>query len=182
MTYPDPPVPAIDSEDRFLRLFVQAERELLRAIMSLVPNPADARDVLQETAAALWNKRADYDPARPFAVWACGFALNEARIFLRAETRRRARLGAVAEDLLAARRQELAGELDTRKDYLRDCLDTIPATQRELVRGYYFGDQSVDELAARTGRTSDAVYKALQRIRATLLACVERKLGAESAL
>lgn len=167
------------AEDQFLRLFVQAEPALLRAIMSLVPNPADARDVLQETASALWMKRAEYDPARPFAVWGCGFALNQARMFLRSESRRVARLGAVAEDLLAARREELAGELDARREHLRTCLDALPVPQRELVRGYYFEERRVDELAARDGSTTDAVYKALQRIRAALLRCVERKLGEE---
>jgi DNA-directed RNA polymerase specialized sigma24 family protein len=53
MTEPEPILAA--AEDQFLRLFVQAEPALLRAIMSLVPNQADARDVLQETAAVLWG-------------------------------------------------------------------------------------------------------------------------------
>jgi RNA polymerase sigma-70 factor (ECF subfamily) len=170
-----------DAEDRFLRLFVQAERELLRAIMSLVPNPVDARDVLQEATVALWAKRAEYDPTRPFALWACGFVLNQARMFLRSEARRRARLGAVAEDLLVARREEFASELDARRDHLRACLDALPTAQRELVRGYYFEELSVNDLAMRVDGTADAIYKTLQRARAALMQCVERKLRMENA-
>jgi RNA polymerase sigma-70 factor (ECF subfamily) len=168
-------------EEDFLRLFVQAEPTLLRAIMSLVPNQADARDVLQETATALWAKRDEYDSSRPFAVWACGFALNQARVFLRSESRRRARLGTVAEDLLAARREELMSASDARREHLHACLHDLPVRQRELVRGYYFEERTVAELAARTGNSIEAIYKALQRIRAALLTCVERKLQAESA-
>ena len=177
----EPTPPCTDADDRFLRLFVQAERELLRAIMTLVPNPVDARDVLQEAAVALWAKRAEYDASRPFAVWACGFVLNQGRMFLRSEARRRARLGAAAEDLLAARRQELAGELDARRDHLRACLEALPAAQRELVRGYYFEELSVTELAKRAEGSIEAIYKTLQRARAALLRCVERKLRLENA-
>lgn len=169
------------SEGDFLRLFVQAEPQLLRAIMAIVPNPADAHDVLQETATALWAKRDAYDSTRPFAVWACGFALNRARMFLRSEARRRARLGLVAEDLLAARREELTQAFDARRKHLEACLDALPAGQRELVRGYYFEEHSVEALAARVGNTTDAVYKSLQRIRAALLTCIERKLKWEGA-
>lgn len=168
-------------EDDFLRLFVQAEPQLLRAIMALVPHPADARDVLQETATALWTKRADYDSARPFSVWACGFALNQARMFLRSEARRRARLGIVAEDLLAARREELTQVFDARREHLQACLEALPVGERELVRGYYFEELAVEELAARIGSTREAVYKALQRIRAALLSCIEHKLKTEGA-
>jgi RNA polymerase sigma-70 factor, ECF subfamily len=169
-----------DTQDRFLQHFVQAEPSLLRAIMSLVPNPVDARDVLQEAAVALWAKRNEYDPTRPFAVWACGFVLNEARMFLRSESRRRARLGAVAEDLLAARREELIDELDARREHLKACLDALPMTQRVLVRGYYFEEQSVKSLAEQVGMTAEGIYKALQRARGTLLQCVERKLSTEN--
>lgn len=163
-------------EGDFLRLFVQAEPQLLRVIMAIVPNPADARDVLQETATALWAKRDAYDSGRPFAVWACGFALNQARMFLRSEARRRARLGLVAEDLLAARREALTPEFDARRKHLEECLQALPAGQCELVRGYYFEEHSVEALAARIGTTTEAVYKSLQRVRAALLACIERKL------
>ncbi|MBL8829999.1 MAG: sigma-70 family RNA polymerase sigma factor [Planctomycetaceae bacterium] len=178
---PPADTPHHDAEDWFLRQFVQAERELLRAIMSLVPNPVDARDVLQEATVALWAKRAEYDPTRPFAIWACGFVLNQARMFLRSEARRRARLGAVAEDLLAARREELASDLDARRDHLQACLDALPSTQRKLVRGYYFEELSVNELATRVDGTVEAIYKALQRAHAALLQCVERKLRMERA-
>ncbi len=105
----EPTPPGNDADDRFLRLFVQVERDLLRAIMTLVPNPVDVRHVLQEAAVALRAQRAEYDASRPSALRACGFVLNQARMFLRSKAWRRARLGA-AEDLPAARRRELAGD------------------------------------------------------------------------
>ena len=63
----------------FIRLFLEAEKDLLRYVMVLIPNVADARDVVQEAAVALWDKIDLYDPDKPFAPWACRFALNEAK-------------------------------------------------------------------------------------------------------
>jgi RNA polymerase sigma-70 factor (ECF subfamily) len=163
-----------------MRLFLQAERELLRYVMALVPNVSDARDVVQETAVALWQAIEKYDPSKPFTPWACRFALNEARLYLRTDSRRRRHVvhNDVAE-LLAARRTEIAEELDFRREYLRDCLSRLPDDQRQLVRSYYFDDESIDTIATRLQRGSEAIYKSLQRIRQALQQCIERKMEAE---
>jgi DNA-directed RNA polymerase specialized sigma24 family protein len=64
---------------QFLRLFLEAERDIHRYICAILPNPQDARDVLQETALALWEEFDQYDVTRPFVPWAVRFALNKAR-------------------------------------------------------------------------------------------------------
>jgi DNA-directed RNA polymerase specialized sigma24 family protein len=59
-----PPHPT--THEQFRRLFLQAQRELLRCVMVLVPNGNHARDVVQETAVALWQKIEGYDQSKPF--------------------------------------------------------------------------------------------------------------------
>src|SRR5581483_10636071 len=66
-------------QQRFLSLFLRSEKEIFRYVASLVPNTADAEDIVQQTALALWEKFAAYDPALPFTPWACRFALNKAK-------------------------------------------------------------------------------------------------------
>jgi RNA polymerase sigma-70 factor (ECF subfamily) len=174
MSVPSPASPI--THEQFVRLFLQSERELLRYVMAIVPNVNDARDVVQETALALWRESAKYDPSRPFVPWACRFALNEARMFLRTEGRRRRRF--IQEDIVALledRRIAIAPQLDARRQHLRDCLDRLPSEQRGLIRGYYFDDESVNALAAKVGRSVDAIYKSLQRIRHSLQQCIDRK-------
>lgn len=166
------------THEQFMRLFLQSERELLRYVMAIVPNVSDARDVVQETALAIWRKIDEYDPSRPFVPWACRFALNEARMFLRTEGRRRSLEQDVAA-LLESRRIELAGELDARRQHLSDCLGRLPEDQKSLMRGYYFDDESVDALASRLRRSREAIYKSLQRIRLALQQCIEQKILAE---
>ena len=75
-----------DTREQFMRLFLASERELLRYIMATIPRLSDAQDVLQETAVALWRKIDAYDPTVPFTPWACRFASNEIRAFLRRES------------------------------------------------------------------------------------------------
>src|SRR3954467_5126238 len=68
-----------DPQALFLRLFLSAERELFRYVAALVPNLADAQEIVQQSAVALWVKFDQYDPALPFTPWACRFALNLAK-------------------------------------------------------------------------------------------------------
>src|SRR5439155_15875370 len=67
------------AQQRFLSLFLRSEREIFRYVAALVPNLADAEDIVQQTAVALWEKFDSYDPNQPFTPWACRFALNKTK-------------------------------------------------------------------------------------------------------
>jgi len=175
-------MPAPLNHEQFMRLFLQSERELLRYVMALVPNVSDARDVVQETALALWREIGKYDPAKPFIPWACRFALNEARVFLRKESRQRRVLQEDVAALLEEKRLAATADLDGRRTHLQECLAGLPEDQRGLLRGYYFDDESIDTLALRLSRSKEAIYKSLQRIRHALQQCIERKVLAEASL
>jgi hypothetical protein len=40
-------MPPIDDHERFMRLFLQQEPEILRAVLVIVPHRADARDIVK---------------------------------------------------------------------------------------------------------------------------------------
>ena len=167
------------THQQFILLFSQAEGELMRYLMALIPNAADARDVLQETAVALWQTIEKYDPGQPFVPWACRFALNKARQHLRTETRRRRLFEEDVASLIATRRLEVSLDLETRREYLGECLRRLSEEQQRMVRGYYFEDQSIGTVAKDHGLSVEAVYKSLQRIRGALMACIDRKTQSE---
>ena len=160
-----------------MRRFLECQRGLLRYVMYFVPNAHDARDIVQNTAIALWKKHEQYDPAEPFMPWACRFALNEAKVFMRTDQRWKHFLDEETVSVLAGRRQEMAGELDERRIHLRECLRKLPEAQRTVVEEYYFNDVSVERLAESSRRSADAIYKSLQRIRSALMECVQRRQG-----
>ena len=69
-------------------------------------------------------------------------------------------------------------DMSLRADALRKCLDGLSEKSRETIRLRYFEGMRGKQVAERLGRKPEAVYKALQRICATLAECIERKLAA----
>lgn len=169
-----------ENHERFMRLFLRHEPEILRSVLTIVPQLSDARDIVQETAVALWKRFDAYDPARPFAAWACGHARIETlRVLRRSQQRNRISVQAAL---------ALMGSDHTRTDddrqqeqHLAACLGALPAEHRRLVTDYYFEEKPVDTLAGEHGRTVEAIYKILQRIRQALLKCMQRKTAAARA-
>lgn len=165
------------AQQRFLTLFLRSEREIFRYVATLVPNVADAEDIVQQAALSLWEKFDAYDPSLPFTPWACRFALNKARQWIERHQRWKVLLdGGLAEEL-ALRREQLRPELEAQLRRLEGCLGKLPEDQRSLVEGYYYRRQEITELARHSGRTAAATYKALQRIRQSLQMCIEREPG-----
>ena len=169
------------AQEQFLSLFLRSEREIFRYVAALIPNVADAEDIVQQTAVSLWEKFEAYDPALPFTPWACRFALNKARQWIERRQRWQTLLeGGLAEELMR-RRDELRPELEAHLKHLEGCLGKLPKAQRTLVEEYYYHRANVERLSEEAGRTVAATYKALQRIRESLLVCVESAAKAEGA-
>jgi len=161
------------AQQRFLSLFLRSEREVFRYVAALVPNVADAEDIVQQTAISLWEKFDAYDPSQPFTPWACRFALNKTKQWIERRQRWQALLeGGLAEEL-AQRREELRPEIETRLRHLEGCLNKLPEGQRSIVEGYYYRRDRIEKVAEHSGRTVAATYKTLQRIREMLQLCVE---------
>ena len=168
-----------DDHERFTRLLIEHEPELLRCILVAVPNRSDARDVMQEASVALWRRFGDFDADRPFVPWALGFVRIEVRRFLR-KASRRAQLSERAAELLL---QEEGRECESgREEQLRNCVAGLPEEQRRLIYGYYQQERPVAELSVSSGRSVEAVYKMLQRIRQRLQECVESRIRATQGL
>ena len=164
-----------DPHERFTRLLIEHEPELLRYVLVTVPNRADARDILQECSVALWRRFADYDSERPFMAWAYGFARMEVRRFLR-KSQQRAQLTKRAVELLMQDQQQHQHEFDERDHHLEHCLKTLAEHHRKLLNGYYHKGHSVSKLSEQNGPSIEAIYKSLQRIRIALHRCIELRM------
>ena len=161
------------SQRRFLSLFLHSEREIYRYVAALVPNVADAEDIVQQTALALWEKFDAYDPNQPFTPWACRFALNKARQWTERRQRWQILLaGGLAEEL-AQRRDALRPELELRLGHLEGCLGRLPEGHRSLVEGYYYRRDAIENLSKASSQSVAATYKTLQRVRQALQRCIE---------
>ena len=171
-----------DNNEQFVRLLAGSQQDVLRYIRALVPHDADAHDVMQETAVALWRKFDQYDPAQDFQGWAIGFAHKE--VYNLRKRRRREQgnvvmLGDDVVELLADEHLEHRDVLEARRRAMRYCLEKISDTIRELFTERYANKKTIAALAEETGQNVQTLYKRLARARHWLMECVTRRLAEE---
>ena len=165
---------------KFVTQITGAQRQLHAFILSMVWNPAEADDVLQETNLALWEKAAEFDGSRPFLPWAMRFAQLQAMAWLKRRQRQRLVFDDDLAKLLADEAVAQEQEFETRQHALGLCLQKLQPKQRELIARRYEPDASVNAMAETVGITPKAVSDRLRRIRRTLLECVQKTLTEEA--
>ena len=122
-------------------------------------NGSDADDILQEVAAVLWRKFAEYQPGSDFLRWACRIARLEVLAYHRHRKRLRTFLGDDVVDAVAEGVLELSETASARADALDDCVRHLVPRDRELLGLKYQSLQSVKEIAAAFGRTESAALQ-----------------------
>ena len=163
----------------FLRLFLQNKRRLYAYILTLLPHLADADDVLQEASLVMWDKFDEQHPPDDFTAWGCRIAYFKVLDLRKKRQRSRvlfsqAMLERVAESAIE---QAAALQLDERREALTGCIGRLPPRDRELLASRFGDGGSVQAAADQLGRSADAVYKALARVRRALFDCVTRTLA-----
>jgi RNA polymerase sigma-70 factor (ECF subfamily) len=165
--------------DAFVRLYTQSERKLYRYIATLLPRCHDAEDVLQETARVLWKKFDEYRPGEPFLPWACRIAYFEVLNFRQRERTRRKFFSEAVLEALADVRLRHDDLLEAQAAALQRCLEKLPERDRRLLEQRYASEEPLADHCRDEGCSANALYKSLQRIRRSLLECVNRTLAAE---
>ena len=168
------------ASDDFVALLTGSQRRLHAYIFSLVWNPADADDILQETNIVLLKKAAEYDSSRDFLPW----AITIARFQALAGLKRRQRLRFVFDDTLAMFLADDAARedpvLEARRLALATCLQKLPAANRDLLVRRYEPKAVVGDMAAALGLKLKTLSDRLRRIRQKLLDCINRTLAEEA--
>ncbi len=135
-----------------------------------VRSPALLDDLLQETLLSVHRARHTYDPSRPVGPWLRAIAFNRLRDFGRARRRRQDRDRVDLDWEQAVHSSPATDAL--LPGLLRAALESLSATQREVVWLLKFEGYSVAEIAGRTGRSAGAVkvtaHRAYRALRALL--------------
>jgi RNA polymerase sigma-70 factor, ECF subfamily len=168
----------------FLGLYTRNYRSIYGLLLAFVGDAAAADDLMQQTSMLLWTKFEQFSPDgesphEEFGRWARTIARNVARNFRRFQLSRHVIFD---DDLLAkiAWTRAAADELlELRRTALKGCLQLLSPADAALMQACYGGDSNAAEQALVNGRSRDAVYKALQRIRMRLYRCVSQRLNLE---
>jgi RNA polymerase sigma-70 factor (ECF subfamily) len=172
-----PPTAAGSPED-FVRLFTRYQRKVYWYIFALLHDPHDAEEVFQETAIVLWQKFATFQPGTSFVAWACRVAYNKVLRF-RDDHKRDVPcfsslfMEEVAPELLAVIDMDAT---DLLHEQLAECMGRLSPQDRDLIERRYKPGATTKRVAAEVGRSTDAVYKALNRIHQALFDCMSRGL------
>ncbi len=177
---PDADTP-LDRSKHLMLLMTQHQRRIFGYIYTLVPNRTDAEDILQETSLVVCEKFEQFKPGTDFAAWACQIAYWEVRRARQKFARAKVVFNQEVVDAISETAVELAPERSARHEALARCLQKLHPRDRELLLTRYEPGSGVEEAAQRSGRTLEAAYKALARLRKLLHDCVSNQLSAEGA-
>jgi len=183
-------MPSLNHDD-FLRLFTFSEPNLRAFIRRLISNPSDASEVSQNTAIVLWQKfdyfverHAEYE-SKPvpkeeleihFSKWAMKVARFEVLSWRRDKARDRHVFSETFFETLIQESEELDENLEKQRLALKRCLDKLTEERRAQILEAYSARNKPQEIALRTGKTVNAFYQWMHRIRHSLLKCAKKDL------
>ena len=166
----------------FVRLHTSHEVRLRGLAYSLVPNWADAEEILQQSNLILWTKFDTFRLGTNYLAWASRVVRLTAKDFLGRQRRAKVQFSDMFYDVVADDTVDAAEELAERERLLHRCIQKLSERQRTILQLRYYSAQPVADVGRAVGITSKAVYHALEHIHKALLECVGRHLrepGAE---
>lgn len=168
-----------DQGELFVRLLLEHEPRVRSFLRGLLPSWNDVDEVLQEASLIAWRKFGTFEEGTAFGGW----LLTIARFEALKHRRRIARTPLVfADDVWDLLLEEAIHDEapQTYRRYLDDCLAKLAPEQRDVLLKVHSPGVVMREVALQSGRSEQAFYKAIQRLRAVLLECVSSSIAMEN--
>lgn len=169
--------PSALSERDFMRLLMQHEPALRAFARSLLPDWNSVDEVIQEASMTLWEKFGQLREESGFLPWAKVIVRFKCLSEINTLRRSRQVFSSGVLELLADEAEAIEPETQQfARDALRSCLASFSSPHQELLLAPYAGEGRVRTLAEQKGKSANALYKLLGRLRAKLSQCVQRNL------
>lgn len=167
-----------DPADSFESLLVQHQQRIYFFIRSMVFDPDDARDVLQDVNAIIIRKRSQFADGTDFKSWAFAIARFECLGYLsRLKKSSPIALEFDVMEMIAERAEERADDTDAWLHALAQCRKSLPTDAVELLDLRYQQRVMLEVIADRWKTSVGALKQKLFRVRAQLRTCVLKRLG-----
>jgi RNA polymerase sigma-70 factor (ECF subfamily) len=164
-----------DPSNRFLSHMLKSQRSLRNYIFSLHPRAQDLDDLMQQTALTLWREFDKFDSTREFLPWALRISYFEVLRLRKKQSRDRLVFSEDLIDQLATDAAEDASPVPHRQA-LDACLAKLDSKSREVLLARYSEHVTVNSLATKQRVSVHRLYRLLDSARASLVACVRRRL------
>jgi RNA polymerase sigma-70 factor, ECF subfamily len=165
-----------------MRLYMTHESKIRGYVLCKVNNWVDTDDIMQEAVLVMMKKFRGVDSTEGFLKWALRVAHFEV---LNHVQKKRNHLPLFSPAVLEAIDKLASREVqyqDSRRGALKRCLLKLRNQDQELLHLRYELDATTKRVARTVGRSTDAVYKALNRIQHQLLMCIRHSLAQEARL
>lgn len=168
----------------FFEILAREHARMIYAFLRASGHSQDvADDLLQESLLVAWRKIDTFDRQRPFGPWLRGIAakLSLARFRQSARSKETTFESDVIEHLQSRFDQIDAAhgfEFQEKLEILRQCLEALSDTEKQIVHGKYRDNSPLNEIAAALSINVETAKKRIQRARAKLRRCVAGKLDA----
>ena len=172
--------PGSVGQGQIARLLMQHRAPLYGYIFACVRHHDDAEDILQNVSVAVAESIGQLDNEAGFLPWAREIARRRILAHQRRLDREK-----VLDPELIQRLADAVAQVEKDQDpfahrmALLACLEKLPPEHRRLIALRYEGSWDAQDLAASCGRSVQAVYALVKRIKQILRDCVERRLSVE---
>jgi RNA polymerase sigma-70 factor (ECF subfamily) len=164
----------------YMTLLMEHQGGLRGYVRSLVPSWGDVDDVVQQVSLVAWRKFGEFERGTSFIAWLMVIARFEALNYRRRLARGPQLLSEDLCELLASEPDSAlfeSAEIDRRRAALELCLGRLDDGRRRLLLEAHSPGVRINELARRAGRSEQAVYKLVQRLRAMIVECMRSRLA-----
>lgn len=163
----------------FLQLFLPAQRGLYGYLRTLIPNRADAEDVLQAAAAVMWEKFDDFQQGTRFDYWAYRIVRLQALRHLKQQKRNKLVFSDDVLAVIADRAVTISNNTSEVMDSLEECVERLSVQDREILRMRFEPGATNRSVALTLGRPERTVSRVLSQLYGDLLECIERRTVSE---
>jgi RNA polymerase sigma-70 factor (ECF subfamily) len=162
---------------RFFQFYNSVHTSLYSFLFVLVHNQVDAEELLQETAAVLWEKFDTFQEGTSFGAWAIQIAKYKALEFLRSSKRMRMIFEEAAYMAISEEAEKHSPEMGSYVRALNKCLGRLVEQDYKLLSLRYRKNLSVKQIAQMIGRSRTGLYQSYSRIFELLRVCIQKKLA-----
>ncbi len=167
---------APDKTELFIVQLSTIERSLALYVMTLVPRPQDAEDILQQSKLVMWRCFDQFQQGTNFGAWARKIAFHQVLTYRKRQKKSQLQVSDEFLEIIAAEAESNDDVLEVQRQLLTQCMTKLDPEHRQILNLRYHEGEEIEAIAAETNKTEGAVYRLLSRIRKNLHDCVTRSL------
>ena len=164
--------------EQFVSLLLEHEPQVRVFLRRLLPTWSDVDDVLQEAGLVAWRKFDKFEEGTAFGGWFLTIARYEALAHRRQISQTPLVFSQEVWDLLAEEPEDQTS-WQSYQQHLEGCLSKLSTEKRDILLLAHSPGVKIREVAVQSGKSEQAFYKVIQRLRVSLAECVSNSFAAE---